>query len=406
MISPAQIVRISTRALWANKMRSALTVLGIVIGVTAVIVMFAVGTGAREEISAKMSSLGSNILFVRPDVFRTGGVRSGSVQTLNVKDAQAIEEECSAVTAVAPVVDFSAQIVQGNTNWSTRITGTTKQFLTVKDWTIADGRGFSANEERGAAKVCLLGKTVAKELFGDGDPLGASVRIGKVPFKVIGLLDGKGESMMGDEDDIVLVPFYTARKRLAPSKTPGRVGSIFVKSSSPERLNVAQKEIETLLRQRHRIKDGEEDDFRVQNVTQMIEATKSATGIMTMLLTAVASVSLLVGGIGIMNIMLVSVTERTREIGIRMAVGATATDIRIQFMTEALLLSLIGGLVGVGLGWGGALSITKFTGWNTSVPAFAVVLAVGVSAATGMFFGYYPAAKAARLNPIEALRHE
>ena len=406
MISPIQTAHIATKALWANKMRSALTVLGIVIGVVAVIIMFAVGTGAREEISAKMNSLGSNMLFIRPDVFRTGGVRSGSVQTLNVKDAEAIGIECPSVTAVAPVVNFSAQVVQGNTNWSTRITGTTGPFLTVKDWEIEDGRNFTSTEERGAAKVCLLGETVADELFGSADPIGASVRIGKVPFNVIGLLKSKGESMMGDEDDIVLVPFTTARKRLSPSRTPGRVGSIFVKSSSPERLNAAQNEIEALLRQRHRIKEGEEDDFRVQNVTQMVEATKSATGVMTMLLTAVASVSLLVGGIGIMNIMLVSVTERTREIGIRMAVGATATDIRIQFMTEALLLSLIGGLVGVALGWGGALSITKVTGWNTSVPVFAVVLAVGVSAATGMFFGYYPAAKAARLNPIDALRHE
>lgn len=406
MISPIQTTKISLRALAANRMRSALTVLGIVIGVTAVIVMFAVGTGAREEIAGKMSALGSNMLFIRPNFTPSSGARTTTVATLTVKDGEAIEAECSAVMAVAPTVTLNAQIIRGNANWSTRVTGTTKSLLTVKDWSITSGREFTGAEERNSAKVCILGVTVVKELFQDQDPVGQSVRIGKIPFTVIGVLEEKGESMMGDEDDTVLIPFNTARKRLSPSRTPGAVGALHVKSFSPERLVTAERQITELLRQRHRIKPGEDDDFRIRNVTQMVEATKSATAVMTMLLTAVASVSLLVGGIGIMNIMLVSVTERTREIGIRMAVGATATDIRIQFMTEALILSLIGGLTGVALGLGGATAITALTGWNTSVPIVAVILAVGVSAATGVFFGYYPASKAAALSPIEALRHE
>lgn len=409
MINIPSILKISLRALRANKMRSFLTILGIVIGVGAVIAMIAVGAGASQRISEQISSIGSNLIMVLPGATTAGGVRlgAGTQSTLTMGDAEAIQREARAVSAVGPTHGGTAQIVYGNQNWSTSIVGTTPGMLDVRDWHIVEGRPFTADEVKSAAKVSLLGQTVVENLFGGISPVGQVIRIKKVPFTVVGVLERKGQSPMGqDQDDTVYVPIATAQRKLFGTAFPGMVRIIMVKAKSSEDLSAAEKQISELLKQRHRIGPMQEADFSVRNLTQMMQAQAQATKVMTLLLGAIASVSLLVGGIGIMNIMLVSVTERTREIGIRMAVGARTWDIRFQFLIEALVLSLAGGVIGSVMGIAGSKIISMIAGWPVVVSPFSVFLAFGFSGMVGVFFGYYPAYKASLLNPIDALRYE
>ncbi|MBI5142992.1 MAG: ABC transporter permease [Nitrospirae bacterium] len=409
MIDIPSTIRISLRALRVNKMRSALTMLGIVIGVGAVIAMLAVGDGARAQIADQISSMGSNLIMVIPGATTAGGVRmgAGSQATLSMGDAEAIARECPAVAFVAPTHGGVAQAVHESRNWSTGVTGTTGDMIAVRDWQLASGRPITPEDVRAAAKVCLLGQTVVENLFGGIDPLGKIIRIKNIPFTVIGTLEAKGQSPMGqDQDDTIMVPVTTAQKKLFGTAFPGMVRMIIVKGKSAEELPDAERQIAELLRQRHRIGPKQEDDFTVRNLTQAMQAAEQSTKVMTMLLGAIASVSLLVGGIGIMNIMLVSVTERTREIGIRMAVGAKTWDIRLQFMIEALTLSLIGGVTGIVLGISGSYAISAIAGWPANVSALSVALSFCFSGFVGIFFGFYPAWKASLLDPIEALRYE
>ena len=390
-------------------MRSALTMLGIIIGVGAVIAMLAVGTGASRRISEHISKMGSNLLMIVPGATTTGGVRmgSGTQPTLTLADAEAILKESRAVSDVAPVLSGVAQIVYGHQNWSTGVVGTTPGMLNVRDWPLASGRSFTQQDVRSATKVCLLGQTVIENLFGDIDPVGQVIRIKKIPFTVVGTLALKGQTPQGqDQDDTIYVPVTTAQKKLFGTTFPGMVRTIMVKAKSAEDLASAERQINELLRQRHRIGPKQENDFTVRNLTQFMQAQEQSTKVMTLLLGAIASVSLLVGGIGIMNIMLVSVTERTREIGIRMAIGARTWDIRLQFIIEALILSLIGGIAGIIAGISSSLIISALAGWSTVVSPLSVLLAFGFSAFVGMFFGFYPAYKASLLDPIEALRYE
>jgi putative ABC transport system permease protein len=409
MINIPSTLRISFRALRVNKMRSALTMLGIIIGVSAVITMLAVGTGARKRIGDQMASIGSNLLMVLPGSTTSGGVRmgSGTQPTLSTGDAEAIQKECLAVMYVAPVLSGVAQVIYGNQNWSTGITGTTTNMLHVRDWPLSAGRPFTDEEMRGASKVCLLGQTVVDNLFGGINPVGQIIRIKNVPFTVIGVLDAKGQDPGGhDQDDTIYVPVTTAQKKLFGTAFPGMVRIIMVKAKSGDDLASAEKEITELLRQRHHIGQKQDDDFTVRNLTQMMQAAEQSTAVMTLLLGAIASVSLLVGGIGIMNIMLVSVTERTREIGIRMAIGAKTWDIRLQFIIEALILSMIGGVVGIVVGITSSEVVSLLFGWPTIISVLSIVMSFGFSGFVGIFFGFYPAYKASLLDPIEALRYE
>ncbi|MEE9912632.1 MAG: ABC transporter permease [Deltaproteobacteria bacterium] len=409
MINLPSTIKISLRALRVNKMRSALTMLGIIIGVAAVITMLAVGKGASNKISEQIATIGSNLIIVIPGSTTTSGIRlgSGSSQNLTRADADAIKNDCSAVSTTAPILNGGAQIVYGNQNWASIVYGTDENMLDVRDWTLAAGRNFYEQEIRSAAKVCLLGQTVVDNLFGNDDPIHKSIRIKKVPFTVIGVLEGKGQSMLGqDQDDLIYVPISAAQRNLFGRTFPGTVRSIMVKAKSAEELDRAETQIKELLRQRHRLGPGQEDDFTVRNLTQMMQMAEQASNVMALLLAAIASVSLLVGGIGIMNIMLVSVTERTREIGIRMAVGAKSWDIRSQFIIEALVLSLIGGLIGVLLGILSAELLSFFAEWTILISTYSIVLSFGFSGLVGIFFGFYPAYKASLMNPIDALRHE
>jgi putative ABC transport system permease protein len=403
--------RIAVRALRVNKLRSALTMLGIVIGVGAVITMVAVGAGAQARVAEQIQSLGSNMLIVLSGSVLAGGVRmgSGSQLTITEDDAWAIERDIPAVAAAAPTSRGGAQVVYGNLNWATGIQGVTLEFFTAREWDVADGRLFSQEEIDGAGKVALLGQTVSGNLFGDGEPLGQVIRIKNVPFTVIGLLERKGQTTFGqDQDDTVLIPLSTAKKKvLGASQANARsVGSIAVKVREARAMPEAEQEIRGLLRQRHRLQPFQDDDFNIRNLTEVLQSQEASSRVLTLLLAAIASVSLLVGGIGIMNIMLVSVTERTREIGLRMAVGARGRDILLQFLVEAVTLSLIGGVVGITTGLAGSYAIAYFARWRTLVSPEAVVVAFGFAAAVGVFFGFYPARKAAALNPIEALRYE
>ncbi len=409
MINIPSTVKISLRALKVNKMRSGLTMLGIIIGVGAVIAMLAVGTGASMQIAAQISSMGSNLLIILPGATTAGGVRmgAGTQPTLTLGDADAIQKESPAVSDVAPVLNGVAQVVYGHQNWSTGVIGTTPSMLNVRDWPISLGRSFMDQDIKSATKVCLLGQTVVDNLFGDENPVGQVIRIKSVPFLVIGVLDEKGQSPSGqDQDDTIYIPVTTAQKKLFGTSFPGMVRIIMVKAKSAEDLSPAEKQINELLRQRHHIGQKQDNDFTVRNLTQVMQAAEQSTKVMTMLLGAIASVSLLVGGIGIMNIMLVSVTERTREIGIRMAVGAKTWDIRLQFIIEALTLSLTGGVIGIIFGISGSEILALVFGWTTVVSPLSVVIAFGFSGLVGIFFGFYPAYKASLLDPIEALRYE
>ena len=404
-------LRIAFNALRLNKLRSSLTMLGIIIGVGAVITMIAVGAGAQARVQDQIKSLGSNLMLVIPGSTTASGVRlgAGANQNLTEDDAAAIAREVPEVQAAAPSNRGSGQVIAGNNNWATQIYGITPDYMEVREWPLASGRMFEAAEMSGSAKVALIGQTVATQLFGEQDPLDQSIRIRKVPFTVIGVLDRKGQSMIGqDQDDVILVPISTARNRLF-GNTQGklrRVGVIQVKVLEDASMKDAEDHIRELLRQRQRTQAGQDDAFTVRNLTEILQAQESSSRVMTLLLAAVASVSLLVGGIGIMNIMLVSVTERTREIGLRMAVGARSRDILTQFLVEAVTLSLIGGFLGVLLGVGASLLIAHLAGWATRLSPESILLAVGFSAAIGIFFGFYPARKASQMLPIEALRYE
>jgi len=409
MINITATLKISLRALRVNKMRSGLTMLGVIIGVGAVIAMLAVGAGARNQIEAQIASMGSNLIMIVPGATSAGGVRfgSGTQSTLSLDDAEAVRKESSAVSYVAPVHNGTAQIVYGSQNWSTGITGTTADMLFVRDWPLSAGRPFTEQDIKSAVKVCLLGKTVVEKLFGGIDPIGEVIRIKNLPFTVIGVLEAKGEDFVGrDQDDAVYVPITTSQKKLFGTPFPGMVRMIMVKAKGADELDKAQSQITDLLRQRHHIGQKEENDFTVRNLTQMLQAAEESTKVMTILLGAIASVSLIVGGIGIMNIMLVSVTERTREIGIRMAIGAKTWDIRLQFLIEALTLSFIGGIIGIAAGISTAEILSSLAGWTITVTPFSILLAFVFSGMVGIFFGFYPAYKASLLDPIEALRYE
>ncbi len=409
MSNPVAALRIALRALRINKMRSFLTMLGIIIGIAAVIAMMAVGSGASYVISQQIASIGSNILLVLPGSMTSSGLRTGSggVQTLTYADGKAIQTECPAVAYAAPTVRGSAQVVYGNQNWSTLLLGATPEMFLIRDWPVLAGRSITTSDVESAAKVCLLGQTVAQTLFGDEDPLGKMIRIKKVPFTVVGVLERKGQSPQGtDQDDVVFVPLRTAQRKLLGSQFLDTVGAILVQARGEDQLGEAQDEITALLNQRHRITGGKESDFTVRNLSEILAVAERSSRAMTLLLGAVASISLIVGGIGIMNIMLVSVTERTREIGIRMAVGARRQDILLQFLIEAVLLTVLGGLIGIALGAGGAAIVSHLLSWPTLISPLSITVAVLFSGAVGIFFGFYPARKAAGLNPIEALRYE
>jgi putative ABC transport system permease protein len=398
-------------ALAANKARTGLTMLGVIIGVAAVVTMMAVGAGAQARVAAQIQSLGSNLIIVISGSITASGVRlgTGSRLTVTEDDARAMEREIDNLQVAAPVVRGGVQVVAGDANWSTALFGVTPGFFEARDWATARGRPLAQDDVDGAAKVALLGQTVAQTLFGAEDPVGQVIRIRKVPLTVIGVLARKGQSTQGqDQDDAVLVPLSTAKKKLlGTSQANARaVGTILVKVRTAGAVKAAEQDIRTLLRQRHRLQPGEDDDFTLRNLSDILESQEAAARVLSLLLAAIASVSLLVGGIGIMNIMLVSVTERTREIGLRRAVGARRRDILAQFLIEAVAVSLTGGLLGIALGVGGAWGIAYFAGWFAPIQARAVVPAFLFAGAIGVFFGFYPARKASRLNPIDALRYE
>jgi ABC-type antimicrobial peptide transport system permease subunit len=404
-------LRSAWRALTTNLMRSILTMLGIIIGVAAVITMIAVGSGAQQRVEEQIKGLGSNIMLVLPGAQATAGVRLGAQtgQTLTEEDAKAIALDVPEVQAAAPTLRTSAQVVAGNSNWNSSVFGTTPEYFEVREWPLAEGRGFEAAELAGSGKVAILGQTVVDQLFNGSDPIDQTIRIKKVPLTVIGVLSRKGQNSIGqDQDDTIVVPLSTFRNRIQGMSGGKlkRVGPINVKVREGQSMKAAEDNIRELLRQRHRLQPAQDDDFNVRNLTEMLQAQEESSRVMTLLLAAVAGVSLLVGGIGIMNIMLVSVTERTREIGLRMAVGARGRDILGQFLIEAVTLSLLGGAIGVLLGAAATLALARVAGWQVALSVQSVALAVGFSAAVGVFFGYYPARRAAALLPIQALRYE
>ena len=411
-MNPIELVRFAVGAIAAHPMRSALTSLGVVIGVAAVIMMTSIGLGAQQRVEQALSSLGTNMLVVRGGAARGGGggfVRGGggSNNTLTAKDAEAIRE-LDGVRAVSPAVNGGAQLIYNGANWSSRIEGVTPDYLVARDLEISSGSMFDEAAADSGRKVAVLGQTVVNELFGEGvDPVGQRMRVGPIPFTVIGVLAPKGQSGFQDQDDIVVVPLDAARSRIIGRGVSGdQVNQIYVKAVDEDALYQLEQDVAELIRERHRIQPGAEDDFNVQNLTSIQEAAQSSTATFTILLAAVAGVSLVVGGVGIMNIMLVSVTERTREIGLRMAIGARRSDVLTQFALESIALSLFGGLIGLAIGVGGGLLMSKFGDWPAAIPAWAAPLALGFSTFVGVVFGAYPAWRAAQLDPIEALRRE
>ena len=402
----SNLVKVASQSIIKNKMRTLLTMLGIIIGVGAVIVMVAVGMGARSQIRQQINNLGTNMLVIAPGFSNMGGVNqgAGSFNRLTLADADKIQREAYLVNAVSPVITTRAQAVAGGSNWRAQISGVSADYAVIRDWQTSSGAWFTEMDVRTNRKVALIGTTVAEALYPGMDPVGQSIQLRGVPFDVIGVLAQKGQTAQGsDQDDVVLIPYTTANTRLS-----GRsfIPQILVSTASAGDIPAAQQEITDIMREAHGLAFGDPDDFTVRNQNELAEAAEGTTEVMSLLLAAIASISLLVGGIGIMNIMLVSVTERTREIGIRMAIGARGKDVLTQFLVESIVMSLLGGLIGLGIGAGGAAILGNVTGWSTEISALTVFIAVGFSAAVGVFFGFYPARKAAALNPIEALRYE
>jgi len=406
-MGPLTILRLALRALGRNRVRSFLTMLGVIIGVAAVIAMVSLGAGAQQQVQNEIASMGANILYVWPGSAKTRGMHTGagSVQTLTAEDADAIQRECPAVKWVSPMVGTSVQVVFGNQNWGTRIDGANERFPEIRNWSIESGEFFTDTDVRTAARVAVLGHTVADNLFQGTPAEGQTIRVRNLPFRVAGVLSRKGQNQWGrDQDDTIIVPFTTVQRKLTSS--PLWVNQIMISAMSARASYTAEQEISDLLRQRHKILPGRDDDFFVRNLSEMAEAAAATQQTMGLLLGSIAGVSLMVGGIGIMNIMLVSVAERTREIGIRMAVGARSRHVRLQFLSEALVLSTLGGMIGIGLGIGISWTMASGLGWPTLISSPAILISVLFSAAVGIFFGYYPASKAASLDPIEALRYE
>ncbi|MEA2488704.1 MAG: putative transport system permease protein [Acidobacteriota bacterium] len=400
------LVKLAVQSIRKNKMRAALTMLGIIIGVAAVIVMVAVGYGARSRIRAQINNLGTNMIVITPGAAQQSGVSQGAqaFPNLSVEDVDKIRREAQVVTAVSPVIVTRTQVIGPAGNWRTLINGVDTDYQTIRDWQPASGDFFAAEDVAALRKVAVLGKTVAEQLFPGDDPVGAEIQIRNVPFKVVGVLTAKGQTASGsDSDDVVLIPYTTAQSTLS-----GRmfIPQILASTANESDIPAAQEEIRVLMRESRRLGENDPEDFTVKNQNELAEAASSSTKVMTMLLAAIASISLLVGGIGIMNIMLVSVTERTREIGIRLAIGARGSDVLTQFLVESIVMGVLGGVIGLAGGYAGAKILGHFTGWDTVISPIIMLVAVGFSGAVGVFFGYYPARKAASLNPIEALRYE
>ena len=400
------LVKVATQSIWKNKMRTLLTMLGIIIGVGAVIVMVAIGQGAQSQIQKQINNLGTNMIVITPGTSNQGGVShgAGSFNRLRVKDAEKLQREGLLFSAVSPVVFTRTQVIGGQGNWRTTINGVSTDYQIIRDWNVTSGRFFDQSEVRQMRKVAVLGHTIAENLFPGEDPVGQQVQLRNVPFRIIGVLEEKGQTASGtDQDDVIFAPHTTVQNRLSGWS---RIFQILVSTSSPGDIPAAQEEITAIMREAHDLAAWEDDDFTVRNQTDLADAAQGTTEVMTLLLAAIASISLLVGGIGIMNIMLVSVTERTREIGIRMAIGARGSDVLTQFLVESIVMSVLGGLIGLGVGFAGASLLGSLTGWNTVVLPETVLIAIMFSAAVGIFFGFYPARKAAALNPIDALRYE
>jgi len=405
-MNPREIIRVALRALARNKLRTILTMLGIIIGVGAVICTVAIGQGASEQVQQQIQSLGTNVIMVFAGSVNTGGVRmgNGATKTLTADDAQAVLQHVQGVTSISPIVQASVQAVNGNENWLTRATGSSQDFPQIRNWPVVSGSFFSQRDVDMASDVCVIGKTVATQLFGDQDPVGQMIRVQNLPFRILGILQEKGQSSSGqDQDDILFMPYTTVQKKISGISW---IQMMMVATASQDLNPSVQNGIAALLRQRHHLRTGEDDDFIIRNPSEMAQTAAATANTMTLLLGTVGAVSLVVGGIGIMNIMLVSVTERTREIGVRMAVGATEGNVKWQFLSEALVLSSLGGLIGIAVGMLASALISNSLGWPTLVSKLSIFVAVVFSALVGISFGFYPALKAAQLNPIEALRYE
>ena len=401
------LLRIAYKSLSKNRLRVLLTMLGIIIGVASVIAMLAIGEGSKRNIQASMASLGINSVMIFPGSVNSGGVRmgAGSYSTLTEKDADAIAAKCDFVTDVSPVVSKSSQVIAGNQNWHTQVVGAKNQYFGIRNLVVAQGSTFSATDEHIAAKVCVIGQTVSTNLFGAStDPVGRFIRINSIPFKIIGLLAVKGQNTFGqDQDDIIVAPFTTVRKRMLSSIY---INSIYISAASEKDVDQVKNDVSTLLRIQHKLTPADQDDFTVRSQADIANTFSSISNVMTILLAFIASISLLVGGIGIMNIMLVSVTERTREIGIRMAVGAKSMDVLFQFITESIMISVLGGLIGIAIGVSVSLLVAQFSGWPIQITLSSIIMSFSFSSVVGIFFGWYPARKASNLNPIDALRYE